>query len=128
MTARIRFAYSAIVLTLLVFTGASLPGQDSDPSFIPIGLHPKQAYFGQLPFESIDMVNGNLILTFTDLVLPGDAGMHLVVQRTFNRQGTGWHFGLRGVPMEVTNPEAPWPQGDPDRIRPSLRTADGMDH
>jgi YD repeat-containing protein len=30
--------------------------------------------------------------------------------------------------MEVTNPEAPWPQGDPDRIRPSLRTADGTDH
>jgi hypothetical protein len=85
MTARIRFAYSAIVLTLLVFTGASLPGQDSDPSFIPIGLHPKQAYFGQLPFESIDMVNGNLILTFTDLVLPGDAGMH----RWFNAPSTG---------------------------------------
>jgi hypothetical protein len=102
-------------------------GQESEPTFLPLGLQPKRAYFAQLPFESVDMVNGNLILTFTDLALPGDGGMDLVIQRSFSKQGVGWRFGIRGVPMEVVNPEAPWPE-ESSRIHPSLRTADGTDH
>ena len=36
------------------------------------------------PFEHVDPFSGNLLLTFTDLVLPGNAGLNLVVQRTYN--------------------------------------------
>ena len=106
--------------------------QEATPSFEPLALQPQRAYFSQFPFESIDMVNGNLILTFTDLVLPGNAGMDLVIQRTFNRNrhpGIGlWSFGIAGIPMQVVNPDAPWPDGDPERATPLLLMADGGEH
>lgn len=124
-----RVCILAAVLLSLVLASPPIRGQQpSDADFSPQGLQPKQSYFAQFPFERVDMVNGNLLLTFTDLVLPGNAGMDLRVQRTYNKQGPGWRFGLAGVPMEVDNPEAPWPEGDPSRIRPSLRTADGTAH
>src|SRR5262245_37327313 len=65
----------------------------------------------ELPFEHIDPMSGNLLLTFTDLVLPGNAGFDLRIQRTYNSKiysdkpnqpyiedswaGIGWslHFG-----------------------------------
>ena len=74
------------------------------------------------------MVNGNLLLTFSDLVLPGNAGMDLHLQRTFNKQAgaTGlWSFGLAGIPMKVLSPDAPWLTGEPERARPTLLMADG---
>jgi hypothetical protein len=40
--------------------------------------------FSQLPCEHIDPLTGNLLLTFTDLVLPGNAGFDLRIQRTYN--------------------------------------------
>ena len=65
------------------------------------------------PFEHVDPFSGNLLLTFTDLEVPGNAGMHLRVQRVYNSKihldyhdthnhfkqrtwvGLGWslHFG-----------------------------------
>jgi RHS repeat-associated protein len=41
-------------------------------------------YFSQFPFEYIDTATGALILTFTDLVLPGHLGRDLKFQRTYN--------------------------------------------
>jgi hypothetical protein len=44
------------------------------------------------------MANGNLVATFTDLVLPGNGGMDLKFVRQFNA-GVGWQFGLEGIPI-----------------------------
>jgi hypothetical protein len=33
--------------------------------------------FSVLPYEHVDPLTGNLLLTFTDLVLPGNAGFDL---------------------------------------------------
>jgi hypothetical protein len=38
----------------------------------------------QFPFEHIDALTGSLVLTFTDLVLPGNGGHNFVWQRTYN--------------------------------------------
>jgi YD repeat-containing protein len=48
------------------------------------GFNRDRDYFNQLPYEHIDPLTGNLILTFTDLVLPGNAGFDLVIRRTYN--------------------------------------------
>lgn len=64
-----------------------------------------KGYFSQLPFERIDMINGGLTLSFTDLVLPGNAGMDLRIVRTYTRQDLKrWEFGFAGVPLRVMFP------------------------
>ena len=77
------------------------------------GFHAERSYFSPEPFEHFDTISGNLLLTFTDLVLPGNAGRELRIVRTFNNQsnqvGFGainlapsrWQFGLAGIVMRV---------------------------
>src|SRR5262249_36566408 len=65
----------------------------------------------------------NLLLSFTDVVLPGNAGMDLRLGHTFNKQTNIWTFGIAGIPMEVVEPDAPAPDGTPHP--PKLRMADG---
>jgi len=85
------------------------------------GFNPYRETASELPFEHIDPMTGNLLLTFTDLVLPGNAGFDLRIQRTYNSKifeelaikkhiedswaGLGWslHFG------RVLNPNSVLP-------------------
>src|SRR6185369_2367337 len=60
------------------------------------------------PWESIDTASGNIILTFTDLELPGNNGRLLRFQRVFNNAypspyfpGPRWRFAISGVPLKV---------------------------
>jgi hypothetical protein len=48
------------------------------------GFTPNRELESQLPFEHVDPMTGNLLLTFTDLELPGNGGFDLRVQRTYN--------------------------------------------
>jgi hypothetical protein len=122
---RRRFLFAIIAIGLL-FLGPNGHGQGAGVNFDPVAAQIKRGYFAQLPFERIDMVNGNLLLSFTDLALPGNAGMGLRFVRTFNKQTNLWHFGLDGVPMEVIEPEAPFPSGPGEsRHPPKLKMADG---
>jgi hypothetical protein len=38
----------------------------------------------RLPWEQIDTYSGNVILSFEDLTLPGNAGLDLTIHRTTN--------------------------------------------
>jgi len=61
------------------------PGaQAADPVFDAGGFTKNRDFFSQLPYEHIDPMTGNLLLTFTDVVLPGSAGFDLAIQRTYN--------------------------------------------
>jgi len=57
------------------------------------GFNPHRKYFNQAFNERVDPYNGNLILTYTDIYLPGDGGLDLRLQRTYNskirRENTG---------------------------------------
>src|SRR3954469_25405 len=123
MRRRIAFVLISIGFLLL---GRDGRGQAPSVTFDPVAAQVKRGYFAQLPFERIDMVNGNLLLSFTDLVLPGNAGMDLRISHSFNKQTNLWKFGLDGVPMEVLEPDAPFPS-EPGESRhpPKLRMADG---
>lgn len=48
------------------------------------GFSPLRTTHAVAPFEHVDPFSGNLLLTFTDLELPGNAGMSLRVQRVYN--------------------------------------------
>jgi hypothetical protein len=90
-------------LVLLEAGVVTSAGQTDDPVFDASGFQRNRDYFSQLPFENIDTLSGGLTLTFTDLVLPGNAGFDLRFQRTFNSKGgVAWRFGIEGLVMEVS--------------------------
>ena len=100
---------AVLLLLSLCFTNSDVGARQAggtDPLFDAHGMQENRSYFSLLPFEQIDMLTGNVILTFTDLVLPGDAGLDVRIGRTYNSKGTaGWRFGLEGVPYSVQNPD-----------------------
>jgi YD repeat-containing protein len=102
-----------LILLVTVFVSSCVAGSvfaQTDPVFDTKGFQPNHDYFSQLPFEHIDTLTGGLILTFTDLVLPGNAGHDLRFQRTYNSKGPSgapWSFGLAGIPMQVIHPDGP---------------------
>jgi hypothetical protein len=83
---------AAVGLCLLVpAVLASAQEQDADAA---TGLSASRAYLRVLPWESIDIYSGGLTLTFTDIVLPGNAGFDLRISRVYNRKGGGrWRIG-----------------------------------
>ena len=69
------------------------------------------------------------MLTFSDLVLPGNAGRELRFQRTYNSKTGAWTFGIAGVPLHIVNPPYPSPQWvEPPTFQqatPTLLMSDG---
>lgn len=124
-----------LVILITVLTGPPLQAQSPEgPAPIP-GFQHDQAYIGALPFEHIDTGSGNLLLTFTDVALPGYNGMDLTFQRTFNSANLSWTFGLARYPYRVWQPDGPPPVPPtqiPDFYEPSglplILTPDGGAH
>jgi hypothetical protein len=108
------------------FLALSTPHAQSGPppTFDASGFQRDRAHFSQFPFESVDMINGNLMLSFTDLSLPGDAGLDLTLVRAYSRQATGlqWTFGIAGVPILIAHPDG---NGNQCCDNPVLIMADG---
>ena len=96
------------IVCLLVIGTAVLPWQGtradetaSDPVFDAKGFQQARDYFSPLPFENVDTTSGNLVLTFTDFILPGNAGFDLRLTRTYNSKNSSWSIGIAGVPLSV---------------------------
>jgi hypothetical protein len=132
---------AGVALTGLILSGFVLDASAQTAATPVPGFQHDQAYVGALPFEHIDTASGNLLLTFTDLSLPGYNGMDLVVQRTYNSAtangipGMGWTYGLARFPYRVRRPDGPPAPGpnistdfhDPARL-PEVLTPDGGSH
>jgi YD repeat-containing protein len=76
------------------------------------GFQPNRDYLSLQPWESIDTASGNLVLTFADLVLPGNAGRELRFERVYNNTVTEptaqmWRFSVSGLPLRVTHRTIP---------------------
>jgi hypothetical protein len=106
----LRVSAAVAVLVTLGLTSAWA----QDPTLLdPVenkGIHAERNYFSPEPWEAFDTVSGNLHLSFTDLVLPGNNGRTLVFQRYYNNQksilvpsGTysRWTFGFPGMVMRI---------------------------
>ena len=109
LVASARLGFRLLALLLL-----ASPVFAADPVYDARGFDPEREFLSQPPYEHVDPMTGNLLLTFTDLVLPGNAGFDLRIQRTYNSKayaeytsfgptgfredswaGVGWlvHFG-----------------------------------
>ncbi len=82
-----RLGRTAALLALLtqgLLAAGARPARAADADIDNRGFNARRDFVSQLPFEHIDPMTGNVVLTFTDLVLPGNAGFDLRVQRTYN--------------------------------------------
>jgi hypothetical protein len=126
-----------LVLILVMVCGAANVARAQHPLFDARGFDPHRSFFSQLPFEHVDPLSGNLLLTFTDLVLPGNAGFDLRIERSYNSKifrdyqtnpngglieedswaGIGWRLHLGRVLLGPTG-----------LGRPVIQMPDGSDH
>lgn len=83
--------------------------QGTPSAFDAKGFQDNRDYFSGAPSEYIDTVSGNVVLTHTDLVLPGNGGRDLRFVRTFNAKDGRWIFGVSGLPRltEGSTPDSP---------------------
>lgn len=93
MLRRVRRVWLLIVFFILIISPVSLLGFDE--LYNAPGFNPYRETFSSMANEHIDTFTGGLILTFEDLRLPGNGGLDLVIQRTFNSKNTcneytGW--------------------------------------
>lgn len=110
----------SVVVCLLVLGVAPVTARAQDPVYDASGGQYGRGFFAPLPFERIDTVTGNVFLSFTDLSLPGNAGLGLSVVRTYNSREGRWRMGLGGVPLRVVF------NGSLDDV--DFITADGAKH
>src|SRR5262245_36373905 len=94
----------SVVLALVMLVASRAAGQTM-LELGRIGVHQHRDYLRLQAFEQIDTQSSNLIITLSDLILPGNAGHDLQFQWTYNSESdTGnavWRFGIAGVPMKV---------------------------
>jgi hypothetical protein len=113
------------LLVSAMLAQASMSRAQGDPAAVlhAPGFQQNRDYFSALPFENIDTATGGLVLTFTDLVLPGNAGRDLRFQRTYNNKVGYWTFGIAGVPLQVG--DSWWGNPGGDDLAVSFHTVDG---
>src|SRR5438093_5416755 len=98
----------AVLIAVAVGVTTVHAQNDPDPVADAKGFQQNRDYFSQEPFEYVDPGTGSLVLSFTDLVLPGNAGRDLKFIRTYNSKEVGglWTFGLGGLVMTALDS---WP-------------------
>jgi len=121
-----------LAASVIATLGVRVAVAQTDPVIDARGHQTNRDYFSQQPFENIDTLSGSLVLSFTDLVLPGNAGRDLRFTRTYNSKvndvASGWTFGLGGMVMNVVSgpcrrrDDAAVPDEDLPRKQPRTRS------
>jgi hypothetical protein len=83
------------------------------------GIQTDRDYLSLMPFERFDTMSGALVLQFTDLVLPGNAGRELRFQRTYSSKSQSWTIGVAGLATGIDEPWLPG-GGGPQISTPTL--------
>jgi hypothetical protein len=120
-----RFFPCVLLLFIFVPLDRSFAQQGQHPVLDAPGFREHRDYFSEMPFEHIDTLTGSLVLRFTDLALPANAGRELRFERSYNSKTRGWNFGVAGVPLFISNPSVPVEHSHPQDGTPALHLSDG---
>jgi len=82
-----RKTLKAVVISLFFFLLSPTFLFASDELYNAPRFDPNRETFSSMPNEHIDTFTGGLILSFEDISLPGNRGLDLVIQRTYNSKG-----------------------------------------
>jgi YD repeat-containing protein len=126
-------------MLLMVLGTSTIAHAQADPVLDAKGFQQNRGYVSDFEFEHIDPFSGSLLLTFTDVSLPGNAGMDLRFERVHNSKSYGltssWTFGIAGVPMFISQAEVVDFRGVPLALQPPpeqglpvFYTSDGARH
>ncbi len=119
-----RCSWPAILaLTLGLAAVTPLSAQEAPHPLELTGFQPGRGYLSVLPWESIDVFSGSVVMTFTDLVLPGNAGLDLRVTRVYNSKGS-WRWKI-GIGPSLFDPPEPVPNPWGIRPNPEIWSLDG---
>src|SRR5688572_12459674 len=124
----IQICKTGFFLTLMaVLLSSKAYAQGTNPIYEANGFQTNHEYFSALPFEHIDTATGALVLRFTDLALPGNAGRVLRFQRSYNSKDNRWTYGIEGVVLQIG---FVWPPVTPlsQDFNPVLYSVDGGQH
>jgi YD repeat-containing protein len=124
---------------ILVIALSRLASAQGDPVLDAKGFQQNRGYVSDFEFEHIDPFSGSLLLTFTEVSLPGNAGMDLRFERVHNSKSYGlrssWTFGIAGVPMFISQAQVMDFRGVPIALQPPpeqglpvFYTSDGARH
>ena len=83
MIRKIFFCILAMVLIFPVLASAE-DTYEEETFYSAPGFNPHRGYFNQAFNERVDPYSGNVLLTYTDIYVPGDGGLDLKLQRTYN--------------------------------------------
>jgi hypothetical protein len=122
---RRRFVKCALFTLVLASNSEVFAQQGEHPVLDAPGFREHRDYFSEMPFENIDTLTGSLVLRFTDLALPANAGRELRFERTYNSKNRAWNFGIAGIPLFISNPPEPVEHSHPQDGAPALILADG---
>src|ERR1051325_7507903 len=108
----IRSFFRALIIVVLASIGVATvaQAQSSPTEFDKVGTQPNRDYLHLSPFEWLDSQNGNVMMHFPMLTLPGNAGRSLTFELTYNANslvGPVWNFGIAGVPIAINNQAYP---------------------
>jgi len=98
-----RSLLQSLFTAALISAATIAAAQEPHPILDVTGFDQNRDYFSEAPFEHIDTLSGGLVLTFTDLVLPGNAGRELRFQRTYNSKNGRWTFGIAGLALYMSH-------------------------
>ncbi len=76
---------------------------DSQEMYQGIGIDPNRSNFGTTGSENIDPFAGALTLTYTDLILPGNGGLDLAINRIY-RSKNGYKGSHQAMDSYVSMP------------------------
>ena len=114
-----------VVGSLVFFGPLAAFAQQDHPIMAAAGIQTDRDYLSLMPFERFDTMSGALVLQFTDLVLPGNAGRELRFQRTYSSKTQSWTIGVAGVATGIEEPPAPPGGYGPQTSTPTLLMSDG---
>lgn len=111
---------------------------DNDPYYDAAGFSPYRDPLSTVPFEHIDTFTGGVTLTFVDVRLPGNGGLDLVIQRSFNSKKVCRSRTSFGSTLYCNEGENSW-MGlgwtlrfgrviDPQGANPIIEMPDGSQH
>src|SRR5262249_47990894 len=119
-----------LIAGFVVFGFAPHIEAQDDYKYDAKGFSQNRDTFNQFPWEHIDPLTGNLILSFTDLTLPGNCCFNLPITRTYNSKnqysgtlGIGWTMHLGKVYHSEGSAEVGAP-----RPTPLIEWSDGSVH
>lgn len=100
-----------LLLTFLLPSSVFADGDD--PLYDAPGPNPYRETLGVADFEHIDPFTGGLFYSFEDMRLPGNGGLDLVIQRTFNSKNVcGWWYKYPGEAAACSNLPTDWYKED----------------